>query len=154
MLSCAEGLEYELPGIYIDAVVSRQMDQGVQVVRQLAARGELRPIVLLGLGTNGNMAASEINQVRKAIGPHRWLVLINTYEPRPWEQPVNAIIAAAARNDPDVRLVDWYGAIENHTNMLRDDQVHPLPPGAVLYATLIKAVIGSVPPTPPASVKG
>jgi peptidoglycan/LPS O-acetylase OafA/YrhL len=154
MLSCAEGLEYELPGIYINAFVSRQMDQGVQVIQQLAARGQLRPIVLLGLGTNGNMAASEISQVRRAIGPHRWLVLINTYEPRPWEEPVNDIIAAAASHDPNVRLVNWYGAIENHTNMLRDDQVHPLPPGAVLYATLIKAAIGSLPPTPPTSLKG
>jgi peptidoglycan/LPS O-acetylase OafA/YrhL len=153
MLSCAEGLEYELPGIYINAVVSRQMDQAVLVVQQLAARGQLRPIVLLGLGTNGNMAASEINQVRKAIGPHRWLVLINTYEPRPWEEPVNATIADAARHDPHVLLVNWYGAIEDHTNMLRDDQVHPLPPGAVLYASLIKKVIGSIRVTPPTRVK-
>jgi peptidoglycan/LPS O-acetylase OafA/YrhL len=149
MLACAEGLEYELPGIYINAVVSRQMDQGVQVVQQLAARGQLRPVVLLGLGTNGNMAASEINQVRSAIGPNRWLVLINTYDPRPWEEPVNAIIDAAA-HDKHVLLVNWYGAIENHTNMLRDDQVHPLPPGAVLYASLIKAAIETIPLTPPA----
>jgi len=154
MLSCAEGLEYELPGIYINAVVSRQMDEGVQVVRQLAARGQLRPVVLLGLGTNGNMAISEIRQVRAAIGPDRWLVLINTYEPRPWEGPVNATIAAAVARYTRVRLVNWYAAIENHTGMLRDDQVHPLPPGAVLYASLIKKVIEAIPLNPPDRVKG
>jgi hypothetical protein len=32
--------------------------------------------------------------------------------------------------------------IGNHTNMLREDDVHPLPPGAVLYAQLIKSVMG------------
>jgi peptidoglycan/LPS O-acetylase OafA/YrhL len=144
MLSCAGWLDDALPGIYINAVVSRQMPSGVQVVRQLAASGQLRPILLLGLGTNGNMAASEIGQVRAAIGPHRWLVLINTYEPTPWEGPVNATLAAAARRDPHVLLVNWYGAIEHHANLLRDDQVHPLPPGAVLYTTVIKAVIDSI----------
>jgi hypothetical protein len=87
------------------------------------------------------MATSEIDQVRAAIGPDRWLVLINTYEPRSWEQPVNEMIDAAAQHDPHVLLVNWYGAIGNHTNMLRDDDVHPLPPGAVLYAQLIKSVV-------------
>lgn len=142
MLASAQALQTVLPGIYIDAVVSRQMSAGVQVVQQLAASGQLRPILLLGLGTNGNMSTSEINQVRAAIGPNRWLVLINTYEPRPWEDRVNAMIDAAAQDDPHVLLVNWYGAIGNHTNMLREDDVHPLPPGAVLYAQLIKSVVG------------
>jgi peptidoglycan/LPS O-acetylase OafA/YrhL len=141
MLASAQALETVLPGIYINAVVSRQMSAGVRVVQRLAASGQLRPVVLLGLGTNGNMATSEINQVRAAIGPDRWLVLINTYEPRSWEQPVNEMIDAAAQRDPHVLLVNWYGAIGNHTNMLRDDDVHPLPPGAVLYAQLIKSVV-------------
>jgi hypothetical protein len=108
----------------------------------VGAGGKLRPILLLGLGTNGNMSAGEINQIRAAIGPNRWLVLINTYEPRPWEDRVNAMIDAAAQDDPHVLLVNWYGAIGNHTNMLREDDVHPLPPGAVLYAQLIKSVMG------------
>ncbi len=141
MLASAQALEAALPGIYINAVVSRQMYAGVQVVQQLAASGQLRPILLLGLGTNGSMTASEIGQVRAAIGPHRWLVLISTYEPRPWEGPVNATLAAAAQHDRHVLLVNWYGAIENHTNLLRDDDVHPLPPGALLYAQVIKAVL-------------
>jgi peptidoglycan/LPS O-acetylase OafA/YrhL len=153
MLSCAGWLDDALPGIYINAVMSRQMPSGVQVVRRLAASGRLRPVLLLGLGTNGNMAAAEINQVRSIIGPHRWLVLINTYEPRAWEQPVNATIADAARRDPHVLLANWYGAIENHASLLRDDQVHPLPPGAVLYTRVIKAVIESI-RIAPARVKG
>ena len=32
-----------------------------------------------------------------AIGPHRKLVLVNTYEARPWEAGINRVIAAAAR---------------------------------------------------------
>jgi peptidoglycan/LPS O-acetylase OafA/YrhL len=141
MLASAQALQTVLPGIYINAVVSRQMSTGVQVVRWLAASGRLRPILLLGLGTNGNMSASEIKQVRAAIGPQRWLVLINTHEPRSWEKPVNAMIGAAARHDPRTLLVNWYRAIGKHPSMLRDDDVHPLPPGAMLYAQLIKSVV-------------
>jgi peptidoglycan/LPS O-acetylase OafA/YrhL len=141
MLASAQALQTALPGIYINAVVSRQMSAGVQVVRRLAASGKLRPVVLLGLGTNGNMSTGEINQVRAAIGPQRWLVLVNTYEPRAWEGPVNAEIDAAARHDPHVLLVNWHAAIGRHTDMLRDDDVHPLPPGAVLYAQLIRSAL-------------
>jgi peptidoglycan/LPS O-acetylase OafA/YrhL len=141
MLASAQALQTVLPGIYINAVVSRQMSTGVRVVRQLAASGKLRPVLLLGLGTNGNMSTREINQVRAAIGPRRWLVLINTYEPRSWQGPVNAMIDAAARNDPHVLLVNWHAAIGKHTDMLRDDDVHPLPAGAVLYAQLIKSIV-------------
>jgi hypothetical protein len=96
---------------------------------------------MLGLGTNGNMSTSEINQVRAAIGPQRRLVLINTYEPRSWQGPVNAMIDAAARHDPHVLLVNRPAAIGKHTDMLRDEDVRPLPPGAVLYAQLIKSVV-------------
>jgi peptidoglycan/LPS O-acetylase OafA/YrhL len=141
MLASAQALQTVLPGIYINAVVSRQMSTGVRVVRQLAASGKLRPVLLLGLGTNGNMSTREINQVRAAIGPQRWLVLINTYEPRSWQGQVNAMIDAAARNDPHVLLVNWHAAIGKHTDMLRDDDVHPLPPGAMLYAQLIKSIV-------------
>jgi hypothetical protein len=141
MLAAAPQLEGALPGIYINAVVSRQMYTGVQVVQQLAAGGQLRPILLLGLGTNGTVTTGQISQIRAAIGPRRWLVLVNTYEARPWEQEVNAALAAAARDDRHVLLVNWYGAIENRTGLLWPDQVHPQPAGGALYARAAKAVL-------------
>jgi hypothetical protein len=141
MLAAAPELQAALPGIYIDAAVSRQMGAGLAEVRMIAAAGGLRRVVLVGLGTNGTVTAGQINRLRAVIGPDRWLVLVNTYTARPWEQAVNAAIAKAARRDPRVLMVDWFSAIENHTNLLRLDQVRPRPSGGSLYARAVKAVV-------------
>jgi hypothetical protein len=141
MLAAAPQLQAALPGIYIDAAVSRQMNAGLAEIRMIAAAGGLRRVVLVGLGTNGTVTASQINRLRAVIGPDRWLVLVNTYMARPWEQEVNAAIAKAARRDPRVLMVDWFSAIENHTSLLRLDQVRPRPSGGSLYARVVKAVV-------------
>jgi hypothetical protein len=141
MQAATPALQAALPGIYVDAAVSRKMGAGLAEVRMIAAAGGLRRIVLVGLGTNGTVTASQINQLRAVLGPDRWLVLVNTYAARPWEQEVNAAIATAARRDPRVLMVDWYSAIQNHTNLLRPDQVRPLAHGGSLYASIVKAVV-------------
>lgn len=141
MLAAAPELQSALPGIYIDAAVARRMNAGLAEVQMIAAAGGLRRVVLVGLGANGAVTASQINRLRAVIGPDRWLVLVNTYAARPWEQEVNAAIAKAARRDPRVLMVDWFSAIQNHTNLLRLDQVRPRPSGGSLYARVVKSVI-------------
>lgn len=141
MQAATPELQAALPGIYVDAAVSRKMAAGLAEVRMIAAAGGLRRVVLVGLGTNGTVTASQISQMRAVLGPDRWLVLVNTYAARPWEQEVNAAIATAARRDPRVLMVDWYSAIQNHTNLLRPDQVRPRAPGGSLYASIVKAVV-------------
>jgi hypothetical protein len=141
MLAAAPQLQATLPGIYVDAAASRQMNAGLAEVRMIAAAGGLRRVVLVGLGTNGTVTVSQINRLRAVIGPDRWLVLVNTYTARPWEREVNAAIAKAARRDPRVLMVNWFSAIASHTNLLRVDQVRPRPSGASLYARVVKAVV-------------
>jgi lysophospholipase L1-like esterase len=141
MLASAQQLHSQLRGIYIDAAVSRQLSAGLAAVQALARRGELRQVVVVGLGTNGTVTGGQVRQLRAAIGPHRWLVLINTYEARPWQDEVNAMLAAAARRYPRVLLVDWHAAITDRTRLLWDDGVHPRPSGAALYARLVKAAV-------------
>jgi N-formylglutamate amidohydrolase len=144
MQAAAPALQAALPGIYVDATVSRKMGDGLAEVRMIAAAGGLRRVVLVGLGTNGTVTANQISQMRTVLGPDRWLVLVNTYASRPWEQEVNAAIAKAARRDPRVLMVDWYSAIEKHTNLLRPDQIRPQPSGGSLYASVVKAVVETV----------
>jgi len=72
-------------------------------------------------------------------GRARWLVLVNTFVPRPWEHEVNVTLAAAARRYPNVLLVNWHDAIEHHTRLLWSDGIHPQPAGGVLYARVIRA---------------
>jgi peptidoglycan/LPS O-acetylase OafA/YrhL len=147
MLASAVQLQSVLPGIYIDAQVSRQMGAGVADVKILAGRGRLRPVVVVGLGTNGTVTGGQIRQLVREIGPRRTLVLVNTYEARPWEHADNRVLAAAARRYPNVVLADWLATIEHHRSLLWGDGVHPRPPGARLYARMLAAAIeGGGPP--------
>ena len=140
MLASATQLQAALPGVYIDAQVSRQMQTGLAIAGRLAARGRLRQVVVVGLGTNGTVTGGQLRQLLAEIGPGRELVLVNTYEARPWEHEVNAAIAAARRY-PNVVMADWHAAIEPRTGLLWPDGVHPRPPGARLYARVVVAAI-------------
>jgi peptidoglycan/LPS O-acetylase OafA/YrhL len=141
MLSAASQLQERLPGIYINAQVSRQMSAGLALVQGLADSGALRPVVVVGLGTNGTVTTGQIRQLVSMIGPHRTLVLINTFVPRPWQDADNQVLAAAARADANVVLANWYSAIEHHTDLLWDDSVHPRPSGAPLYAGMVASAV-------------
>jgi hypothetical protein len=141
MLAAAQQLRAVLPGSYIDAQVSRQMSQGIAVLRQLASQGELRPIVVVGLGTNGPITMPQVRALQAVAGPQRTLVLINTFVPRPWQSEVNGVVAAAARRYGDVTMANWYTTIRNRTGLLWGDRVHPQPAGAVLYARMVAAEV-------------
>ena len=141
MLASAPQLQAALPGIYIDAVVSRQMGQGIALVSELAARHTLRPIVVVGLGTNGDVTTAQVHALLRAIGPTRKLVLVNTFVPRPWENADNQVLAAAARNYPRVTLANWFTTIRDRTSLLWSDGVHPQPRGAAVYAHMVASAV-------------
>jgi hypothetical protein len=97
--------------------------------------------VIVGLGTNGTVTAWQVHDLVRLIGPRRKLVLITTYEARPWEHADNVVLAAAARKYPNVVLADWWAAIHHRTGLLYGDGVHPLPRGARLYARVVGAAV-------------
>jgi lysophospholipase L1-like esterase len=146
MLASAVQVAAALPGISINAQVSRQVSAGLPIVQRLAAAGTLRPVVVFALGTNGAFTAQQMRQLIRAVGPHRDLVLVSTYEARPWETGVNRVIAAAARRYPNVVLANWFAAIEHRTRLLWPDEVHPQPSGARLYARTVAAAVRAARP--------
>jgi hypothetical protein len=145
MVAATPALDEALPGILINAMVGRQFYTGLQVIEQLKSEGQLRPIVVVGLGTNGTVTTGEISQLFAEIGPDRRLVLVNTYEARSWEQEVNSTLAAAAAGHPrSVVLADWYDTIRNRTDLLWPDGIHPQPAGGVVYAKMLKTALEKV----------
>ncbi|HTT50528.1 MAG TPA: acyltransferase family protein [Streptosporangiaceae bacterium] len=141
MLASAPQLQHAMRGIAIDAQVSRQVSAGLSLVQQLAAAGMLRHVLVFALGTNGSFTAQQMYQLLRITGPDRELVLVNTYEARPWQAGDNQLIDATARRYRNVFLANWFSTIEHRTSLLWPDEVHPLPPGARLYArTVARAV--------------
>jgi hypothetical protein len=141
MVASAAALNADMPGIYINAQVGRAMVAGLSIIETLAADGELRRYVVVGLGTNGPVSAAQIRQLRRAIGPSRYLILVNTFGPMSWESSVNSVLAAAARHTSHVGLANWRAAIAGHTGLLWPDGIHPQPSGAKVYARVVLATI-------------
>jgi hypothetical protein len=130
-----------LPGVYIDAQIDRQMQTGLVLIRSLAAAGQLRRVVVVSLGTNGCITASQVRQLQRAVGPGRELVLVSTFGPQDWEHAVNTVLAATAGRGKHTELANWYQAIVARPALLWPDGIHPRPAGARLYARVVLAAI-------------
>jgi peptidoglycan/LPS O-acetylase OafA/YrhL len=154
MVASATALNAALPGIYINAQVGRAMVAGLALIQTLAADGELRHYVVVGLGTNGPVSAAQVRQLRRLIGPNRDLILVNTFGPMPWESSVNKVLDAAARHTARVSLADWHAAIAGHTSLLWPDHIHPQPSGAKVYARVVLAAIRALLPQAAAPLCG
>ncbi len=141
MLASAPGLLEELPGIQVDAAVSRSLWAGADIVEDLAASGALREYVVVGLGTNGSVSAEALRQIVDAAGPDRGIVLVNAYGPREWIPGVNDDLAAFAAGDPRVVVADWAGAIAGHTDLLAGDRIHPGAAGGRVFAGVVDDAI-------------
>ena len=66
MLASAPALVARFPGITIDAEVSRSPQRGPDVLRRMAEQGRLRPVVVVGLGTNGEYGAGTLQEIGRA----------------------------------------------------------------------------------------
>jgi hypothetical protein len=141
MLAAAPQLQAQFPGIAIDAAVSRQMRQGPAILRAIARKGQLRPIMIIGLGTNGSIDVATLHEMRAILGPDRQLVLVSAQAPRGWIPGVNASLTAFADDYRNVVLADWRTAIAPRLDLLARDQVHPGSAGGRIYATAIEAAL-------------
>ncbi|MFD4959627.1 acyltransferase family protein [Microbacterium sp. NPDC058389] len=144
MLASAGGLMDRLPGIDVDAEVSRPMRAGPGIVESLAADGQLRRYVVVALGTNGPVDHDALDRIADDLGPDRSLVLVNAYAPRDWIPGVNADLQTFAAAHPDVVVADWAGAIAPHEDLLAGDRIHPGAGGGRIFADTVAAAVDRV----------
>ncbi|MEW1835841.1 acyltransferase family protein [Microbacterium sp. NPDC079995] len=144
MLASAGGLLDRMPGAEIDAKVSRSMGAGVEIVDRLAARGQLRDYVVVGLGTNGPVDSDDLARLKKDVGPDRTLVLVTAHAPRDWIPGVNDELESFAARTPGVAIADWSSAITGHEDLLAGDGIHPGVRGGERYAEAVADAIDGV----------
>lgn len=141
MLAAAPELQSVLPGIEIDAEVSRSMWVASDILAADAVEGGLRPIVVIGLATNGEVGADQLDRVLGVIGADRTLVLVNAHADRDWIPGANSALAAFAEAHPNVVVADWDAAIAPHPERLAGDGIHPEPAGSAVYVQTITQAI-------------
>lgn len=141
MLGAAPALRAAIPSIEVDAVVSRQWDPGVATVDADRGSGRLRPTLIVDLGTNGTVSASQFDAMVRAAAGGRRIVFVTVRVPRPWEAQDNAVLRAGVARQPNAVLVDWYAASAGHGEWFAADGYHLRPAGARAFASLIAAAV-------------
>jgi hypothetical protein len=124
----------ELAGWKLDRhdLVGRATPEGVDVLASL--RRGLAPVVVVSLGTNDPDGSEDAFRalVRRAIdlvGPGRclvWATVVREGEPR---SGFNDVLADAAAEHRNVRLVDWAAMVAEAPTLLAADAVHGTPDG-------------------------
>ena len=150
MLAAAPELQEAFPGIAIDAAVSRQMRQAPDIVRAIKEAGGLRPILVLGLGTNGSIASDTLDAVLSITGRDTLVVLVNVQAPRGWTPGVNQILADVAQRERNVEMANWQAAIAPSINLLARDRIHPGGPiTGRIYADTVYGALQRLAELPP-----
>jgi peptidoglycan/LPS O-acetylase OafA/YrhL len=149
MLAAAPELEEAFPGIAIDAAVSRQMFEADDIVAAAIAAGTMRPILVLGLGTNGWIEEDTLDEVHAMLPRGTQMIVVNVQVPREWGPEVNSILDGFARSERDVELSNWYSAIQPQLDVLAADEVHPGPTGGRIYCGALADALQRLSEIPP-----
>ena len=145
-IAAAPSLEADLPGIAVNAEVSRSVYAALPALQAMDAGGA-RPCVVIALATNGSVETDQLDAILSYLGPDRGLVLVTAHGPArtTWIPPANETIRAFAQAHPDqVAVADWDAAVAARPDLLLDDQVHPVPEGGELYAQTVTDAVADL----------
>lgn len=130
-------LQKHFPQIYVDAKVSRQFSAAKSIIQGLNDAGQLGPVVIIELGSNGTIRASDMRAVISLIGSDKKIVFVNNQLPRSWCTGNNETLETVCAEYPNTCIANWYEASINETSYFYKDGVHPNSTGATAMAKLI-----------------
>jgi hypothetical protein len=129
--------ELRAHGIRVDAVVSRQFEDGMRLVWSMAAAGTLPRRVVVHLGNNGYLERADCDRLTRAAGPDRDVYLVTLKVPRGWRSVNNHRLRGCSRSHANAHLIGWYEASADHPAWFAADGYHLTSAGARAYAHLI-----------------
>jgi lysophospholipase L1-like esterase len=145
MLDVQPRLQAVVPGIGVEAAVSRQWDGGVELAQLLKAQGVLGAIVVIELGANGPVSAQQLTNMMDVLAGASRVVLVTVHLPSSyaWSASVNATLEQGVARYPKARLADFNKLASANPQWFGADGVHmPIGgPGAEAMAALIRAEI-------------
>ncbi len=137
MLGARYGLRFDIPGVFIDAVVGRQAGALPSGLTQLRRLGDLGPKVVIHVGDNGLFLRSTLETALTGLSDRTRVVLVTVRVPRRWQDPVNGLLRSVARGHRNVVVADWYQASAGHPEYFVSDGVHLTSAGIAAFAGLI-----------------
>ena len=142
VLSGAAPAMYErFPGIHLEATPILQWHDAPRIVDEVAAVGELRPVVVLNFGTNAGLVTDEsrtaVGEVLDALGPQRRVILVTIVGVSHWVDDSNETLKAISADHPNTAIADWNAVVAADPDLLHTDRTHPNLAGIAVYADLI-----------------
>jgi hypothetical protein len=145
MLDYQTPLEADIPGVDVEAAVSEQWAAGEEELTQLKAEGRLGAEVIVALGTNGPVTATDFSDMMSVLQGASRVVFVNIHVDRPWQDPNNAVLAQGAASYPGVLIANWASLAAANPQWFGPDGTHLAidGPGAQALASLITSTLSS-----------
>jgi hypothetical protein len=128
-------------GIRVNARKIRQFDDGVRLVRKLAQADRLPRRVVVHLGHNGYLTATECDALVRAAGTDRRVWLVTLKVPRSWQAANNRRLIACAQRHERAHLIPWGAYSRHHRSWFYSDGFHLRPIGQRRYAAFIAGYV-------------
>lgn len=145
MLDVAPDLAADIPGIDIEADVSRQWDAGIAFAAQLKAEDKLGTTVVIDLGTNGPITDSQFQSMMAVLAKASLVVFVTVHLPPSysWSQSVNAVLEQEVPKYANARLANFNALADANPDWFYPDGVHMVIGGigAQAMAKLITSTI-------------
>ncbi len=137
MLGAAREMQRVMPGLTVDAKVSRSMSAAIEVLRQRRNSGLVDQFVIVHVGDNGFVKPGQFDELMQLVKSVPYVIVFNLKEPRGWEKANNLVIADTVRRYPNAVLVDWRSVSLDHPEYFARDGIHIGTLGARAYTLLI-----------------
>ena len=141
LLGARSAVRNQLPGVTVNADVGRQFNVLSWLIPLLQKSGDIRPNVIINLGTNGPPTENDLKRALDTLSDVRRVVLVTTREPRSWQDLTNDRLRASAAGRPNVVVADWFAMSAGHPEFFVEDGVHLSVAGADAYAMTLASAL-------------
>ncbi|MBU6347137.1 MAG: acyltransferase [Actinomycetales bacterium] len=138
VLSGRFALQATLKSVSIDAAVGRQPWEIADRIKLRRKQGRLSNFVVIHMGTNGLVTRNDLAPILNQLRDRKRVVVVDVQVPRVWMRGSNQTIYALLKDYPNVRLASWRLASKGHPGYFTPDGVHLQPPGARIFAKIIR----------------
>ncbi len=129
-------------GYTVDAKESRQFSDGRAIVEQLRDDGRLGDVVVVHLGTNGNIDPNDLTAMMDALAGVPQVLLLTIDVDREWTAGNNDLIFNAASTYPNASVLYWADLADSCPgDCFQSDGYHLRPDGQAYYAALIDGAL-------------
>jgi hypothetical protein len=109
----------------IDAKISRQVFEAIDIAKKLNKKGKLGDTVIISLGTNGNFNEATGQQLIDYLGKDRTIYWVNVYgENLDTQKDVNNTIDNLVSKNDNVYLINWAKKAKKHPDWFYQDGIH------------------------------